>query len=297
MVKKFIKILIVLVFVVTCFAGCARVEQFFVVTPKGEIQSGVNIDINKDEINKAHENGLITGDKTPDSAELMDFVLTQMYLQKLRIEQVFNSIDKHLRPNYTISITSHNEDYTKIDLKKLKTISNAKILISFSTYEDFLKGQALLNPPEQNPDKDSGKDYWTKTLFTYTHHIYSNSTFKANLSPETELVEVLKNAYSSFNIEKDVRFVQVYATQDAKLRSNATNTQSRQGVYYHLWDYNSEQVLTPNAIKLFYVYPNAQGWYILTLVLLMFFAFFYVLFVLYKKPLKPKVKKQKSKSN
>jgi len=289
--KNFVKVFVILLFVLVGFTGCAKVEQFFIVTPKGEIQSGLNVDIDVEAVNKAHNDTKYSEKPSPNSVDLIGFIVTQMLFQKMHIDEVLTSVDEHLRPKYSITITCNGFDYDIVDLR---TVNNAKILISFNSYEDYLKGQALLNPDDgSEDDKKEGEDFWTKTLFTYTHHIYSNSSFRATLMLEGEnsITTVLKEAFPTFDVEKDMTFVQVYATQDAKLRSNATKKYSQNGVYYHMWNYNSAQVETPNAIKMYYVYPNSQGWYLLTLGLTGMFVIFYVLYIFYKTPLKNKPKK------
>ncbi len=290
--KKFVKVLFVLVFVMLCFTGCAKVEQFFIITPEGQIQSGLEVNLDKDKIDKVHNESLLTDKVSPTSAELMTFILLQMHLYKVNsIEKKLNAVDEALRPKYNVEIICDGQNYNLVDWN---ATDNARFILTFETYEDYLKGQAILNPNSGEDDKeDSGADFWTKDLFTYKHYIKSDSSFRASLllTGEDSLVEFLKQNFSSFDIKEDVTFVQVFATKDKKLRSNATRTYSRKGVYYHTWQYNSEQVETSNSITMYYVYPNSQGWYLLTIILTFVFLIFYVLYVLYKTPLKNKIKK------
>lgn len=290
--KKFLKMFVLLLFIMFGFTGCVRLENFVKILPDGEIQTGLNVDIDKQKIDEAHENTKYDAQQTPNSIELVQFVVQQMLMQKLRMEQKFNSVPEESRPNYYISITCNGINWEEAIAKD---VTNVKLTISFKSYEEYLKGQILFNGTgDGDSSKEDKVDYWTKNLFTYTHVIKNDTNFKATLmqTEDGSLVDDLQKAFHTFNINQDVKFVQLYGTTDRKLRSNATRTYSQSGVYYHVWELNSEQAQTPNALKMYYVYPNSQGWFLLTLILTAFFVLFYILYVIYKSPLKEKNKKQ-----
>ncbi len=291
--KKFLKTFLLLLFVLVGFTGCVRVENFVKIFPSGEIQTGLNVDIDKQKIDKSHEDTKFEAQQTPNSVELVEFVVQQMLMQKLRLEQKFNSVPVEDRPNYYIEITCNGKNWEDAVARE---VTNVKIAVCFKSYEDYQKGQLLVNGPVDDTDSENKVDYWTKNLFTYTHVIKNDTNFKATLmqTGEGSLVDDLSKAFHTFDIKQDVKFVQLYGTTDKKLRSNATHTYSQGGVYYHVWELNSEQAQTSNALKMYYVYPNSQGWFLLTLILTAFFVLFYVLYVLYKKPLKNKNKKLKA---
>ncbi len=296
--KTFFLVLIV------CFslAGCAKLEYFFKVTPEGQIQVGLEINIDRQEIDDAHYASVGTEQESPDSTELMNFVVMQMYYQQLYLNNVFTSVGEENKPNYNIAITCDGQNFQYIDLG---VTSNAMLTLSFDSYEDYLKGQTLLNAAQSEGDssseeeKEEKTEYVTKDFFTYKRYIKTDTNFRATLMLEGDnsITTVLKNAYPNFDVNKDVKFVQVYATEDVKLRSNATRKYTKNGICYHIWEYSGAQAKAHNAITMYYVYPNSQGWYILTLGLTLLFGGGYALYVFYKTPLRARQVEKLKKIN
>lgn len=301
LMKNFFKTLLLVLVVCLGLAGCAKLEYFFKVTPEGHINIGLEVNIDRAEIDEAHSATQGTENESPDSTELMNFIVLQMYYQQTYLESVFNAVGETNKPNYKIEITCNGQNFKFIDLS---ATSNAKLTIAFDSYEDYLKGQTLLNAAQSggsgSGDKESEKtEYVTRDLFTVKRYIKTDTNFRATLMLEgdSSITTVLKNAYPNFDVNKDVRFVQIYATEDPKLRSNATKRYSQSGIYYHVWEYSGAQAQVKNAITMYYVYPNSQGWFLLTLGLTALFGGGYALYVFYKTPLRARRYKKLKKIN
>lgn len=271
--KKNFKRIVSLIFILLCtiiLAGCASVDYSRMVYPDGSVSDRIVVEI---------------------SDEAFDYCTTTK-------QNLYSEIMRDLDNNYLLPIRAFRDSYLPVkteDMSDLEYLEAMDLVrngitcdvrqvgkqivcdVTFSSAEVFsiyYSSMANNSGSEEETEENSGFEFREGAFF----NSYVQSSENAFAVLKTDFLKQFINKYKTYFAGEydlaDLTLTQEYASPNVEIYSNATETETVDGIKMHHWE------IDPNnldfKLEFYTVTPQAASWYILGL-----FITFVVTFVVW----------------
>ena len=255
--KNFIS-LIVLMFSVILFAGCASVDYSRFIYPNGTITDRIVVEVDDKALEKACS--------IPKN-ELYDLIKTD--LENEYLLPIINFRDRY----EPVGIDWTNPDEARKGFAMIDTVrdgikTNCEILgdsvvcdVSFASMDLFNLYYNSFSSDEEN--EESNIEFREQPFF----NSYVQSSENAFAVLKTDYLKTFINKYKGYFDNEfdlaDLKLTQEYASPNTNIYSNATETQTTKGIKMHHWEISADNL--DFMLEFYTVSPNPGSWYILGL--------------------------------
>ena len=237
-------------------SGCATITYSKIDTLGGQTQEKITIDLNYDALSAAG----VTYSKYADVKQKIKADLEQYFIKP--ITDFIKFYDES--PNIT------QEQFKVIQNNIEPVVTEAGNTISASitfnnkyVYDLYIRYLIANSQTDVNSNTKIEYGFLFYTIIQTQNNVFGDVTAN-KYKPFYEKYTGEFSAYSSLDLS-DLKFVQLYASQDTRLGSNADETAIENTFKMHLWEIDP---LNANNVIQFYDYsPNTVNWYVIALVL------------------------------
>ena len=274
--NKFLVVLVA-IFSIFVFSGCANIEYQRITDNTGQIVDRLIIELNDSEIESTVGIEKLTALKQDIERDFNNYVQVINYLKPQ-----LQSDNPHL--DFSTGIIAENSRWMDYD----NNTSKITLQIQYKNSEYLKK----LNGSDDSEEDDDNTKI-VSNLFISKYMMYSPNAFSSldqmGLNGKNYL-EYYSSKYSEFSLE-DINLTQVYGTTDDRLKSEADYKETIQGINYHLWEIDTaEDAYKTMELTYYYTTAVGTGWYIVALGLSLGLAIILILVYIIRRHINKKYK-------
>ena len=258
--KKFKKLFAIILILITTLiiSGCENVTYMIEIENggRGKIIQTISIDLDYDDL-------ALKGFNKVNVQNNINSIVNQVY-SKYKT-QFLNNVD---------GLTNAEKQFIieKIETSVSVNDNNITYKFEFASLTDYMYFNCLYGKPIANNES------YADTNIFYTETQTKSKTYFSILE-KSQIYSTVRSAFGNQYDINDLTYTYTYADTDAKQYSNADKHYESNGLYYHEWDFNSENL--DNDI-IFYRIASFKtvNWYYMALILTALFMI--ILFAVYE---------------
>lgn len=253
--NKFLSMVLIL-FCVIIFAGCANVEYQRIVDDTGKIVDRLVVEINEEELAEKLSPEKINELKEDIKKDFKSYVLA---INNAKDYLEANNRDTSL--NYKEGITIEHTDWTLVNDNTYRII----LQMAFLDVDYYNALYSSGEEKEENTPTEIVKGMFISKYVMYSNNVFANMEEVSGGMDSKNYFEYYSAKYGEFSVD-DLKLTQIYGTTDKRLKSDADYVENIEGINYHLWEIDANNANYKTA-KLSYYYTTAvgTGWYIVAL--------------------------------